>query len=180
MEPLKGNSMGKKTLMDNLPQPKPPEAPRRSLIPTTPGIAKSFDSEWRAIRHLNQRDLEIGMNKFLHVSIKELKKEFNDGNNDYSSMDNMLMGIIIKAVDAGDAVRLEFILSRLLGKVKQEVSLSANITKTNYNVDVNSPIDISKLSLEQLEALEGISKALYGNKADNTESIETTAVIPGT
>lgn len=132
---------------------------------------KGWDAEWSVTRQLNQRDIEITINKYLHAPMNSLREILKK--KDLPAVDAMIIGIIIKAVDSSDAVRLEFILSRLVGKVKQEVSVNANVSRYNYNVDVNAQINLNNLSIDELEALEKISKKVYGETG--SDIIPTTA-----
>lgn len=80
--------------------------------PTTPKDVKE-------LRLLNQYDIERVINKYLNTSTPELaaliKKQ------ELPSLDLMVCTIIYKAAAKGDHVRAEWVMSRLVGPMKQRL-----------------------------------------------------------
>jgi hypothetical protein len=78
-----------------------------------------------------ENKISVAMNK----TAKKLKEELKSG--ELSAIDAMIASIICRAVDNGDHLRLDFVLNRILGKVKDVVEVdSKNVEiKLAYNND---------------------------------------------
>lgn len=75
----------------------------------------------RQIRKVNKTEIERVMNKFLSMTKSEISQLVND--QDTPALEIMLASIIVKATTHGDHQRLNFILDRLVGKVKDVVQV---------------------------------------------------------
>lgn len=75
-------------------------------------------------RKLNQIELERIVNGYLFKTRNEVTESLK--NPSTGMMELMVASIMGKAVQLGDASRLEFILNRLLGKVVDKVQVDSN------------------------------------------------------
>ena len=81
----------------------------------------------KAARFLNQIELERILNNLMY--------EMESGSLDEVIIDparkpieQMVAKIILEAIERGDAIRLDFLLNRLVGKVKEKVEHSGKVT----------------------------------------------------
>jgi hypothetical protein len=107
--------------------------------PGGPGRPQIPDDVKQA-RALTQATLELALNKYLLMSPSELKKAQADP--ETSMLDLLIISIVTHGVNRGDQNRVDFLLSRLLGKVKQQIEHSGEIANPYMNK-----------SKEELEAL---------------------------
>jgi hypothetical protein len=82
---------------------------------TPPDIAKA--------RRLNQIELDRLINKYLWMDRDTMKARLADP--DTPMMEIMIGSIVAKAAQNGDQQRLEFILTRIIGKVKDQLEVTA-------------------------------------------------------
>lgn len=73
-------------------------------------------------RKINKVESERILNKFLHLSLDELAAFANDKSNTVHEM--LVARILYEGIKRGDHVKLEWVYSRLVGKVKEEVEVS--------------------------------------------------------
>ena len=73
-------------------------------------------------RKVNQAEFERILNKYLYTSRAELKKIIETPGT--PMIEVVVASILAQAALKGDQTRLEFVLSRLLGKVKERVEVS--------------------------------------------------------
>lgn len=73
-------------------------------------------------RKINKVESERILNKFLHLSLDELAAFANDKKNTVHEM--LVARILYEGIKRGDHVKLEWVYSRLVGKVKEEVEVS--------------------------------------------------------
>lgn len=73
-------------------------------------------------RRLNKLELEKLLNQFLFMTPPEMEERVKSA--DVTAIEAMIGSIIIKAVKDGDQQRLNFILERLIGKVKDQIDLT--------------------------------------------------------
>lgn len=85
------------------------------------GKAKVPDDIKRA-RTLNQIELERVVNRYLYLTSHELRERIQDPTT--PMMEMMVASIIAQAAQKGDQQRLEFILCRLIGKVKDQLEIT--------------------------------------------------------
>lgn len=73
-------------------------------------------------RKINKVESERILNKFLHLSLDELAAFANDKSNTVHEM--LVARILYEGIKRGDHVKLEWVYSRLVGKVKEEIEVS--------------------------------------------------------
>jgi hypothetical protein len=127
---LKGQSLNPSTMFKKG-QASNPNSGRK---PTSP--------EMKEARKINRAIFEEVLNKYLYVPVYELEEFLIDKNN--LSLDSLVVSILNEAIKKGDQVRLNFVLDRLLGKVKDVVD--HNITGSFHSqvVDMISNLDNSE------------------------------------
>lgn len=85
-----------------------------------PSGRPELPAEIKGARVLNKLELELVLTKYLRCSVSDLRE--NKDNQELSSLDQIAINIILKAIDYGDPIRLNFLLDRLIGKVPQKIS----------------------------------------------------------
>lgn len=70
-------------------------------------------------RRMNQIEVARILNRFVNLSLDELKAEMN--NPETRAMELMIGKVMIKAMTDGDHTRFNFILDRMIGKVTDKV-----------------------------------------------------------
>lgn len=84
-----------------------------------PKGAQRIPADIKEARKLNQIEFEKIANKYLYSTPDQIKKVTQ--NPDTPVLDLLITSILHKAVVEGDEKRLEFLLTRLLGKVPDKV-----------------------------------------------------------
>ena len=87
-----------------------------------PGGRLKLPDDIKEARKLNQIELERLVNKYLWLTADEVKAL--DKNPATPMMERMILSIVSIAAEKGDQQRLEFILCRLIGKVKDQIEVS--------------------------------------------------------
>ena len=77
----------------------------------------------KTLRELNSVEIERVLKKYLEMSKEDLRKICK--NDKTRALDAMVANIVMKSIDMGDQTRLNFILERLIGKVKDRIDLSS-------------------------------------------------------
>ena len=67
-------------------------------------------------KRLTRYEFEKIALRYIRMPRNELKKHANDHKT--PALDLMVISLIVKTIEKGDPIRLEYILSRLLGKIK--------------------------------------------------------------
>lgn len=70
-------------------------------------------------KQLNRVELERVLNRLIHKTEPELNEVINS--NDSTSFEKLIANIIVKGIRQGDQMRANFLLDRLVGKVKEHV-----------------------------------------------------------
>lgn len=78
----------------------------------------------KQLRKLNKEELERILNKYIDMTREELKCAEKDP--ETKSFDLMIISTVQKAVLHGDYKRINFLLERLVGKVKEQIEVSGN------------------------------------------------------
>lgn len=88
-------------------------------------------------KKLNQYELELIMNRLLNLKPAELAAEIKSG--ELSMKEITVANVIQKAAALADHHRLEFILNRIIGKVKEQVEINShpNLTAIEISKDGN-------------------------------------------
>lgn len=68
-------------------------------------------------RSLNRIELERTLNKYLYMTLPELDVAWANPNT--TALDRIVMGMVRQAITEGDVPRFNFLLERLIGKVKE-------------------------------------------------------------
>jgi len=96
-----------------------------------PNGAPKIPDEIKEARKLNKIQVEEILNKFLNWPLSDLvlftqKKES-------PVLEVLVARILLEGIKKGDQVRLEFIFQRLVGKVKEEIDLNANLNHSFHS-----------------------------------------------
>ena len=86
-----------------------------------PGGQPKIPDDIKEARSLNQYELERIINRYLHMTKGELVAAIK--NDATPMMEVTVASIVLKAASGGDHLRLDFILNRLIGKVKDKVQI---------------------------------------------------------
>lgn len=110
------------------------------------------------VKHLNQAK-KMNKAKFMELLIKYLDMSLSElkvakSNKKTPALDRIVIAVILQAISRGDYKRLDFLMDRIIGKSEQKM----DITTAGKTINT-SPIDVSKLSDEQLANLKGIMLA---------------------
>lgn len=76
-------------------------------------------------RKLNQAELERVINKLVYLEKSELNHVIKEPSTPVIEL--IAAQILLKASEQGDHTRLDFILTRMLGRVKEKMELSAHV-----------------------------------------------------
>lgn len=106
--------MAKKDPKQNLKPFKPGQSGNPSGRPKVPG-------DILEARKLNQVELERIINKYLYMDRESVKAAIN--NPATPMMELMVASIVAQAAQKGDQQRLDFVLNRLVGKVKDQLEV---------------------------------------------------------
>jgi len=87
-----------------------------------PGGKVKVPDDIKRARTLNQLELERVVNRYLYLTSHELRERIQDPAT--PMMEMMVASIIAQAAQKGDQQRLEFILCRLIGKVKDQLEVT--------------------------------------------------------
>lgn len=87
----------------------------------------------RQAKKLNRIEMERLLNKYLWITPGETKSIENDPTT--SNMEQLVASIVNKAIECGDHARLDFLLNRLIGRVKDEIVVSTVKPYVINNVD---------------------------------------------
>lgn len=77
-----------------------------------------------AERRLTRTKLEEVLHKHLHKSKEELMAVLKDPAT--IALELMVVSVLVKAINNGDQVRLQFLLDRLIGKVPEKVEMKTH------------------------------------------------------
>jgi hypothetical protein len=100
--------------------------------PFPPGVSGNpngrpkVPEEIKMARALNKLELERILNEFIYMTPDEMTTKIESGS--ATAIEAMVGAIILAAVKHGDQARLNFILDRLIGKVKEAIDISGQIT----------------------------------------------------
>ncbi len=91
-------------------------------------------------RELNKESLERLLNRYIYMTPGEIGASLSNANTPY--IDRIVAQILMQAAEKGDHQRLDFILTRLVGKVKEQVE----VTGTTSHFIISRP-DGSKVEM---------------------------------
>jgi hypothetical protein len=106
-----------------MPRKPPPEHSRfKKGQSGNPGGKPKVPDDIKEARKLNQIELERAINRLIWLPRAELKALIE--NPETPMFEMMLASIVAQAAQKGDQSRLEFILMRVIGKVKDQLEVS--------------------------------------------------------
>lgn len=88
---------------------------------------KPLPSDLKEANKLTKERLRGLINKYLWISNGDLKKIAKDPK--AMGIDSLIASIIHRAITTGDHYRLNFILDRMIGKVKEEIDITSYVKK---------------------------------------------------
>lgn len=94
--------------------------------------------EIKGLRLINQREVELMLNKFLTKPVDELV-EFST-NKKNPTLEVLVARVLVEAIRSGDEKRLDFIFTRLIGKPMESTLITHEI-KENYHSKIMDMID---------------------------------------
>lgn len=89
----------------------------------------------RELKNLKEQlkdDLEKYINELMKMELSQLKAIVEDKTGQYTSFKQILASILYRAGSKGDPMRMDAILNRVIGKVKDEVEV-----RTDQSITVN-------------------------------------------
>lgn len=101
------------------PRGKPFKKGHKSPGPGRPRLPE----ELREIRTVTKTEVLASMSKFLRLDLDGLKDFLNKTN--MPVLDHLIARILVAAIKGGDAARLNFLLDRLIGRVQNDVKITA-------------------------------------------------------
>lgn len=87
-----------------------------------PGGRPKLPEDIREARKMNQLELERIVNKYLYTTVDAVDAALKDPAT--PMMERMVAMVVSKAAEVGDHTRLDFILSRLIGRVKDQIEIT--------------------------------------------------------
>lgn len=87
-----------------------------------PGGRPKLPDDIKEARKLNQHELERIINKYLAMSRDQVKESISSPTT--PMMELMVASIVAQAAQKGDHQRLDFVLNRLVGKVKDQIEVT--------------------------------------------------------
>jgi hypothetical protein len=108
--------LGKKPKIENLKPFKPGQS-------GNPGGRAKLPEDIKEARKLNQIELERVINKYLYLDHADFEAEIKRPG--VPMLELMLASIVKAAAQKGDQLRLDFILNRVIGKVKERIEVEA-------------------------------------------------------
>lgn len=114
--------------------------------------------EMKANKIMNQMDLLKHCNDLVQMGTAELSALMKDPNQPVIRV--AVASILLHGIKKGDQSRIEMILNRMVGKVRDVVDL----TSSDGTMTPTKNVDVSKLSVEDLQKLKGILKKATDEK----------------
>ncbi len=115
----------------------------RNFVPgvvTNPNGRPRIPEDLIGARKVNRAEVERLLNKFLIMGPLELNEFKRDPK--ATMLELMIHSIVVKAVNSGDQQRLDFLLNRLIGPVKQQ--LQVELSNEELAVMVKARLDESR------------------------------------
>lgn len=106
-------------------KPPPPEKRFKPGQSGNPGGRPKLPEDIKEARKLNQVELERIINKYLAMDREAVKTAISAPGT--PMMELMVASIVAQAAQKGDHQRLDFVLNRLVGKVKEQIEVK-NVT----------------------------------------------------
>jgi len=106
--------------------------------------------EDKTIKHLTQYEFRQVFSEFIGLTKEQIIAISKDPNS--TALRLMVASVLVKAINNGDADRLEYFIQRIAGKMKENVHLSGSLTNTHELGESVKPLldKILKLDKEDL------------------------------
>lgn len=125
----------------------------RNFLPgqcPNPNGRPKMPPELKEAKKLTQTQIEIALTQFLAMDDKQLRAIIKDPKS--TRLQAIIASIVDKAIKIGDQQRLDFLLNRIIGKVKEPPTEVHNF---NFNMMPRPQvIEIGKKAVQYLEAQE--------------------------
>lgn len=121
---------------------------KRGFQPGQSGNPKGrppLPKDLRDAKMMNKRKFAELLMKYLTYSLDELKEL--KSRKDTPSLERIVIAVITNAISKGDERRLDFLMTRIIGKAKDELDITTKGEKIGKKVQLNN------LSIEELESL---------------------------
>jgi len=76
----------------------------------------------KGFKRMTQTELETIFNKYINLPVSQLKEARSNPN--MTGLEAMVLSIMLQAINKGDQLRMNALLDRLIGKVKERVEIS--------------------------------------------------------
>jgi len=110
------------------------------------GYQATVPEDLRQARKLTKVEIELVLNKYLYLPFGEIQAALRDPTK--PTIEILIISVLLTAIKRGDHDRLNFVLDRLLGKVKQDVDLNVKKSFHEECVDFVESIDANFKRLE--------------------------------
>lgn len=94
-----------------------------------PGGRPTLPEDIKAARKLNKVELERILNEYVHMSLAEIQRRAS--NPQTSALEVLVAKILAEGIKRGDEKRLGFLLDRLVGPVKRQVTVEGGEEGSN-------------------------------------------------
>lgn len=137
----------------------PKKDPKENLRPFKPGQSGNpggrpkLPDDIKEARKLNQVELERIVNKYLYMDREAVKAAISSPKT--PMMELMVASIVAQAAQKGDHLRLDFVLNRMIGKVKDEKDHNHNFNVSLRGMPREDVIEIGKDALRYLQDGDG-------------------------
>lgn len=103
------------------------------------GYQKTVPKDLQEARKLTKVEIELILNKYLHMQIGELMAQVKDPMK--PTLEVLVMSVLITAIKKGDHDKLNFVFDRLIGKVKDNVDHTIKLSFHEQCVDFIESIE---------------------------------------
>lgn len=103
------------------------------------GFIKTVPQDLRQARKLTKVEIEIILNKYLYLPIGDLMAATQDPM--LPTIEALVVSVLIAAIKKGDHDKLNFVLDRLVGKVKENVDHTIKLSFHEQVVDFIQRMD---------------------------------------
>lgn len=118
----------------------------KNFSPGQNGYTSNVPEDLRQSRKLTKTEIELILYKYLDKPLGELMAEAKDPTK--PTIEVLVMSILITAIKRGDHDRLNFVLDRLIGKVKDNVDHTFKLSFHEQCVDFIESIDAKFKKIE--------------------------------
>lgn len=103
------------------------------------GYHKTVPEDLRQARRLTKIDVELVLNKYLYLPFGEIQAALRDPMK--PTIEILIISVLLTAIKRGDHDRLNFVLDRIIGKVKQDVDVKVTKSFHEQCVDLVESLD---------------------------------------